>query len=185
MGKTNKESEFLAKFPLGKVPAFESADGLKLWGSDAIAQYVAESGPAATQLLGADTAQRAVIRQWVDFAEGEIMASLVPLLLWRVKLTQYNETIERISLQNVERCLATLEQHLKGRTWIATEDKLSLADISVISAVYWGFSRIIDAEMREKYPTFVAWYNKATEAEEIKHIYAEKSFIEKREAYQG
>ncbi len=40
MGKGNKTPEYLAKFPLGKVPAFESADGsVTLWESRAIAGY--------------------------------------------------------------------------------------------------------------------------------------------------
>ena len=39
MGKTNKTSEFLGKFPMGKVPAFESADGKTLFESNAIAYY--------------------------------------------------------------------------------------------------------------------------------------------------
>ena len=39
MGKTNKTAEFLNKFPMGKVPAFESADGKTLFESNAIAYY--------------------------------------------------------------------------------------------------------------------------------------------------
>ena len=40
-GETNKSPEFLKKFPLGKVPAFEGSDGLLLTESNAIAYYVA------------------------------------------------------------------------------------------------------------------------------------------------
>lgn len=40
MGETNKTPEFLAKFPLGRVPAFESTDGsFTLYESNAIAYY--------------------------------------------------------------------------------------------------------------------------------------------------
>merc|ERR1712025_677530 len=35
-GETNKSAEFLKKFPLGKVPAFEGSDGLILTESNAI-----------------------------------------------------------------------------------------------------------------------------------------------------
>lgn len=52
MGKTNKTPTFLAKFPHGKVPAFEGEDGTTIFDSDAIARYVAESGPLAAQLVG-------------------------------------------------------------------------------------------------------------------------------------
>merc|ERR1712029_401559 len=40
-GETNKKPEFLKKFPLGKVPAFEGSDGVLLTESNAIAYYVA------------------------------------------------------------------------------------------------------------------------------------------------
>ncbi len=35
----NKKPEFLAKFPHGKIPAFEGADGFKLTETSAIARY--------------------------------------------------------------------------------------------------------------------------------------------------
>jgi len=35
----NRTPEFLAKFPLGKIPAFESADGFNLTEGIAIARY--------------------------------------------------------------------------------------------------------------------------------------------------
>ena len=41
LGETNKTVAYLAKFPMGKVPAFESADGKNLFESNAIAFYLA------------------------------------------------------------------------------------------------------------------------------------------------
>lgn len=38
-GETNKSPEYLAKFPHGKIPAFEGADGFKLFETQAIARY--------------------------------------------------------------------------------------------------------------------------------------------------
>lgn len=39
MGTENKSPEFLKKFPVGKVPAFEGADGVLIFESDAISYY--------------------------------------------------------------------------------------------------------------------------------------------------
>ena len=41
LGVTNKTDDFLAKFPLGKVPAFSTADGKHFSESNAIAFYLA------------------------------------------------------------------------------------------------------------------------------------------------
>ena len=40
----NKKPEFLSKFPHGKIPAFDGADGFKLFEGVAIARY-GESAP--------------------------------------------------------------------------------------------------------------------------------------------
>ncbi|EAW07135.1 glutathione S-transferase family protein [Aspergillus clavatus NRRL 1] len=180
MGTTNREPAFLAKFPMAKVPAFEGADGLTLTESDAIAQYVADSGPAADQLLGSSAVERAAVRQWVCFADGEVQCPVIQLILPRVGYKAFVESVEKSALGQLERALDYLEGHLRGREWVATE-KLSLADISVAAALYWGFSMVIDQEMRQKYPFVVSWYEKTLESEGVKQTFGEKKFIEKRE----
>lgn len=39
MGTENKSADYLAKFPMGRVPAFEDANGNSLFESGAIAYY--------------------------------------------------------------------------------------------------------------------------------------------------
>ncbi|KAI1835467.1 hypothetical protein DTO027I6_2848 [Penicillium roqueforti] len=181
MGKTNRTPDFLSKFPLGKVPAFEGADGTTLFESDAITQYIAESGPAAAQLTGATSAERATIRQWICFAQGEILDPVTQLALPRLGIRPFDEKVEETNLARLERSLECLETHLKGRTWFASKEKLSLADITVAAALVWGFSMAIDAEMRAKYPSVVAWYERTLETEGVKEAFGEKQFIEKRQ----
>lgn len=184
MGQTNRTPEFLAKFPLGKVPAFESASGVKLVESNAITQFVAESGPAAFQLVGASPAERALIRQWSDFADGEILGPVLTLALWRLGLGtyKYEEAAETAALTKLERALSYLERQIQGKTWLVAGEKLSLADINVAAALVWGFSISIDKEMRAKYPGVMAWYERVTEAEGVKEAFGEKTFVEKRSA---
>ncbi|GKZ22520.1 hypothetical protein AbraIFM66951_006496 [Aspergillus brasiliensis] len=179
MGETNRDPAWLAKFPMGKVPAFEGADGTLLVESDAITQYVAESGPAAGQLVGATPAERALIRQWICFADGEVLSSVTTLVLWRLGIRAYDEATEKSGLEKLNRALAYLEKRVKERTWVATE-KLSLADISIAAALYWGFSMLIDAEMRKEYPAVVAWYERVVESEHVKEAMGPKTFVEKR-----
>ncbi|CRL26825.1 Glutathione S-transferase, N-terminal [Penicillium camemberti] len=185
MGKTNRTPDFLSKFPLGKVPAFEAANGTTLFESDAITQYIAESGPAAEQLIGATPAERATIRQWICYAQGEILDPVTQLALWRIGIRPYDEQIEVANLARLERSLECLETHLKGRTWFVSNEKLSLADITVAAALVWGFSMAIDAEMRQKFPSVVTWYERILEADGVKQAFGEKKFIEKRQGPQA
>ncbi|KAL5359959.1 glutathione S-transferase [Aspergillus floccosus] len=181
MGETNRTPEFLAKFPFGKVPAFEGADGTTIVESDAIAQYVAESGPAADQLLGATPAQRALIRQWITFADGETIAPVIQLVVPRLGIRPFDEATEKSALEKLERSLGYMEKHLAGRTWLVTADKISLADITLASALQWGFVFAIDAEMRAKYPNVMAWYKRTIETEGVKQAFGEQKYVEKRE----
>merc|ERR1712080_715572 len=64
-GETNKSPDFLKKFPLGKVPAFEGSDGVLLTESNAIAYYVANEELRG----GSDAAARAQVVQWMGMAE--------------------------------------------------------------------------------------------------------------------
>ncbi|PLB44528.1 glutathione S-transferase [Aspergillus steynii IBT 23096] len=184
MGQTNLTPEFRAKFPFGKVPAFESADGVKIVESNAITQFVAESGPAASQLLGSTPVERALVRQWVEFADGEVLSPILQLGLWRFLPSKYkyDEANETNSLNRVERSMGHLDQELAGKTWLAGTEKLSLADISVAAAFIWGFALSVDAEMRAKYPNVMAWYERVTESEGVKQAFGEKNFVEKRSA---
>lgn len=150
----------MAKFPHGKVPAFEGKDGTIIFDSDAIARYVAESGPLAAQLVGETPQERAVIQQWINFATTEIITQVTPLVLWRFGVAQYDTKVEGTAFERLERTLTTLEHHLQGREWVATEDRLSLADVTVVSYLIWGFAVVIDAELRAKYPSVVAWYER-------------------------
>ena len=70
MGVTNKTPAFTAKFPLGKVPAMETADG-PLTESDAIALYVASS-VKDSPLVGKTNYDKALIQQYVSFASNEL-----------------------------------------------------------------------------------------------------------------
>ncbi|KAL4875857.1 glutathione S-transferase [Aspergillus karnatakaensis] len=180
MGQTNKTEEFLSKFPLGKAPTFTSVDGVHLFESNAIAQYVAESGSAKDQLLGTTPAERAQVQQWAQMADSEIAGPLGVCFLHRVAPIPFDAVADQKSIEKVERALGALERHLPGRTWLATE-KLSLADITAAASLIWALSFVIDQEARDKYPTAIAWWKRVAESEGVKEAFGEVKFVEKRQ----
>ncbi|OJJ08809.1 hypothetical protein ASPVEDRAFT_47964 [Aspergillus versicolor CBS 583.65] len=181
-GKTNKSPEFLAKFPLGKAPAFSGTDGVNIFESNAIAHYVADSGPLREQLLGSNAAERAAVQQWVTMAETEVMPPAVTIILPRFGLGSFDQGAEDQAVSKLERSVESLERHLSsGKTWLAGE-KISLADISIAASLVWGFTFAIDAEMRNKYPGVVAWYERVMATEGVKKAFGETKFVEKRTA---
>ncbi|KAI6765437.1 hypothetical protein HG530_006507 [Fusarium avenaceum] len=180
MGKTNKSPEFLADFPLGRVPTFKSTnEELVLFESDAIAQYAAECGPASARLLGSTAGERAVIRQWISFADHELFEPLTTMIMWRYGMASYNEESDKASFQRLTVSLDLLEKQLQGRQYIATQ-QLSLADISVVAGLYWGFAQVIDRQLRSKYSLTTDWYLRVIQDERLASAFGNKNFIELR-----
>jgi elongation factor 1-gamma len=85
---TNKSPEYLSKFPLGKLPAFEDNKGFKLFEGAPIARYgktwlvtfhsvnqrckpVSSFAPESG-LLGKDRSEAALVDQWAHFGETEV-----------------------------------------------------------------------------------------------------------------
>ncbi|KAH8200955.1 hypothetical protein TruAng_004893 [Truncatella angustata] len=177
--KTNKTPEFLADFPLARVPTFKSAGGLTLYESDAIALYAAESGGACEQLLGTSVDERAVVRQWIGFADHELFGPLTTLILWRYGMGHFDENAEKIALQHLVSSLDVVERQLQGTQYIASE-KLSLADLSMAAAMYWGFGQVVDRKLRGRYTRTTEWYLRVIQDKRINSAFGEGDFIEIR-----
>lgn len=188
MGVTNRTPEFLAKFPLGKVPGFESADGkLLLSEGQAIARYVAESGPRAEQLLGglrgadAHAPTRALVDQWACFAEQELSANVIPLLLMAVtKMAPYDEARYERHVGALERALRALDAALRDGRRFLVGGQLTLADIMVLGPLQLATRLFVDAEMRKQAPRVEGYMKGLMEVPELKQAFGELQFCETR-----
>jgi len=179
---TNKSPEFLAKFPLGKVPALETADGFTLTESQAICRFLAENGPRAEQLLGRDTKARTKVEQWSCFAEQELVANATPpLVMVLLKLVPYDEARYSRSIGNFERALKVVEVALKGRSGkFLLGNELTLADIMVGGALTFAGKWLMDAEMRKLAPSVEKYLKGFTAVEEVKANFGEVQLCEQR-----
>ncbi|KAI5308317.1 hypothetical protein KEM55_006022, partial [Ascosphaera atra] len=169
MGVTNQTDEYKAKFTTGKVPAFEGADGLTLFDSDAIFQYVAESGPASAQLLGSTPAERAKIRQWIMFA-AELASPMVAKVLPYLGMP-YDAKLDEKFTPTIDRYLGILDSYLEGKTYLASEKTFSAADLAVLSILTNGFLTFIDAEARAQRKNIMEWVNRLLAIDVIKEAY--------------
>merc|ERR1711872_126240 len=124
-GETNKTDAFLKKFPLGKVPAFESKDGKCIFESNAIAFAVANE-----QLRGKAAMDQAQIVSWMNFADNEILPASCTWVFPCLGIMQYNKLNTDQAKDAVQKALATLNDHLLTRTYLVGE-RISLADIAV------------------------------------------------------
>jgi GST-like protein len=125
--------EFLAMNPNNKFPVIEDPDGpdgepFLLWESGAILWYLAEK---TGQFLPSSGADRHLVHQWLMFQ----MAGVGPMFgqfahFYFYAKEKHPYAIERYSAE-MQRQLAVMDGHLKGRDWFAGDD-YSIADMAII-----------------------------------------------------
>lgn len=171
MGVDNKSPEFLAKFPMGKVPALECADGFCVAEGGAICYYLARSGPKKDQLLGTDPKTQAKIDEWVFLGETELIQNVLPPTAMVIYngFPKDNERYDKC-VAATERALKRIETALQGGQKYLVGDSVTLADIMVAGCVFFATKVIIDAEIRKEIPNVVAWAQRLAALPEFKAL---------------
>ncbi|KAJ0114296.1 hypothetical protein N8I77_003312 [Diaporthe amygdali] len=179
-GQANKTPEFLAKFPLGKVPAFEGADGFTLTEGAAIATYLAGSGPRAEQLLGSDLKTKTKIAEWTLFTETELNAHATPPLIMMLKFQPFDETRYNFSASAFERSLQKVEAAVKGGKKYLVGEQLTLADLEVVASLFFASGFLLDAEMRKTAPATIEYLKGIAATPEFAKVFGEYKPVETR-----
>ena len=124
-----KSTEYLAKNPMGLVPALEDGD-LTMWESTAILRYLgAAYGDEA--FWPRDPRKRAALDVWAEWGKNEFAAAVLDIFVFEVRTLPENQTPER--LQALTDRLAPMARILNARVadrpWIGG-DGFTFADIA-------------------------------------------------------
>ncbi|XP_047028439.1 elongation factor 1-gamma [Helicoverpa zea] len=153
-GETNKSAEFLKKFPAGKVPAYESADGkVLLTESNAIAYYVSNAA-----LRGTDAATQARVWQWASWADSELLPASCAWVFPYLGIMPFNKQHVERARAELLAALRALDAHLLPRTFLATE-RVTLADIVVYCTLLHAFQHVLDPQVRASLPNVSRWFS--------------------------
>jgi len=155
MGVTNETPEFLAKFPLGKVPCMMTPQG-PLYESNAMARYVAGLR-ADNTLLGSSHYESGLVDQWIHWAQNDVDAPVGVLVYPILGYMQYNKKAYDIAKGDLNNALSLLNNHLQSQTFLVGE-RVSLADISLVCSLQWAFNLVIDSAAQAKYANVTRWY---------------------------
>jgi glutathione S-transferase len=150
--------------PRCTVPALRTDDGALLSDNAAITAW-AEARYPQPPLLGSTPQAKAEIASWnwrIEFeglmAIAEAMRNSAPAMAKRalpgpVDYEQIPALAQR-GLARLQQFFVTLNDHLAGRDFIAT-DHFSVADITAVVAV--DFSRVVKVKPSEQHPHLVRW----------------------------
>ena len=169
-GETNKSSEFLEKFPLGKVPAFED-DGFCLFETNAIAYYV---GNNSTR--GGD--RESEVLQWIGVADNDLLPSACTWVYPTLGILQYNKQATEKAKEQVKSVLSLMNNHLLTRTFLVGE-RVTQADISMACNLLMLFVNVLEPNFREPYGNVNRWFLTVINQPQFKSVIGEVKLCDK------
>ncbi|KAM4617986.1 elongation factor 1-gamma [Discoglossus pictus] len=172
-GVTNKTPEFLKKFPLGKVPAFEGNDGFCLFESSTIAHYVAND-----ELRGTDRVQQAQIIQWISFSDSHVVPPASAWVFPTLGIMQFNKQATEQAKEEVKLLLAALDAHLQTRTFLVGE-RVTLADIAVSCSLLWLYKQVLDPSFRQPFGNVTRWFVTCVNQPQFRAVLGEVKLCDK------
>ncbi|KAJ5657950.1 uncharacterized protein N7484_001599 [Penicillium longicatenatum] len=162
--------------PLGKIPAFEGANGFNLSEVIAIAIYVTSQNEKTT-LLGKTKQDYASIVRWMSFANGEALPRLAAWYRPLMGLEGYNKKVVDEAVKAAVNTLAVFENHLTENTYLVGE-RITLADIFAAALLTRAFATVLDKKYREENVAFTRWYNTIINQAAFKAVCPEPKFAE-------
>jgi len=177
LGKTNKTVQFLAKFPMGKVPAFESSDGKNLFESNAIAFYLAND-----QLRGVSIEDQGFVLQWISFADHELLPPVSAWVFPFMGLMDLKRSSIAQARQDCQRVLQGMEEHLKTRTFLVN-DEVTLGDICCMCNLLHPFKWVFEPAFRSQFPNLMRWFMAMVNEPQVKKVIGEVELCESEARY--
>lgn len=163
-GQTNKNEAFLKKFPLGKVPAFETADGKCLIESNAIAYYVSNE-----QLRGKSDFEKAEVLSFLSFADNELLQAVRGWVYPIIGIIQYQKNNVERAKQELKASLAALNSRLVHQTYLVGE-RITLADIVVFSTLLSAYEYVLDPSFRAPFGSVTRWFTTMLNQPQVKVV---------------
>jgi len=172
-GETNKTDAFLKKFPLGKVPAFETSDGKCIFESNAISWAV-----SSEQLRGKTAMDQAQVVAWMNFADNEILPASCTWVFPCLGIMQFNKGNTERAKEDVKKALAALNSHLLTRTFLVGE-RASLADITVCCTLLHLYQYVLEPAFRKSYQNVNRWFTTMINQTQVKAVIGDFKLCEK------
>lgn len=155
----NRQSDYLAINPNGKVPTLVGDDGTVLWESPAILMHLALKKPEAG-LLPTDAKNRVELERWMFWNASHLEESVFTVARQRVIRPLFGETPDEArsaeGIENFNRFAPIFNGHIEGKKWILN-DQFTIADIALATTLELAVAAKIDLA---RYPHIRAWLSR-------------------------
>ena len=144
--------------PLNKVPVLVLDDGTPLYDSRVIVEYLDGVTPVS-RLFPEGGRERALVKRWEALGDGIMDAGVATFLERKRPEGQQGQDWINRQLSKVDAGIATAARDLGERDFCHGV-ALTVADISVASALFWLEFRLPHIKWREQHPYLAAWAEK-------------------------
>jgi glutathione S-transferase len=144
--------------PLGKIPALVLDDGLCLFDSQVITEYLDAISPVG-HLIPEPTRDRTLVKRWEALADGILDAGVAIVLEKRRPANEQSPAWMERQKGKMERGVAMMARELGSRPWCMGE-AFNLADIATGCTLLWLDFRFPEMGWRKQYPNLDALANK-------------------------
>jgi glutathione S-transferase len=151
MNAETKTPEFLARFPLGRIPAVELDDGRRLAESNAIIRYLARG----SALLPGDAFAQAKVDEWLFWEQYSHEPYIATTRYHIVYLKRTLDQREAWRVERGESALDLMDRSLADRSWLAG-DSMTIADIALLAYTRLAHEGGFDLTPRKKVRTWIA-----------------------------
>ncbi|ODM20399.1 hypothetical protein SI65_03452 [Aspergillus cristatus] len=172
----NQSAEYTKVNPLGKIPAFEGANGFVLSEVIALVVYVTSQNEKTT-LLGKTKQDYASILRWLSFVNAEVLPRFGGWYRPLLGLDGYNKKNVDEAAKAALKATGVLESHLTANTYLVGE-RVTLADLFAASLLTRAFATVLDKEWRSKNPAVTRWYNTIIDQPVFKAVVPNPVFAE-------
>jgi glutathione S-transferase len=158
----NKSPEFLSLSPIGKVPVLVDENGLVLWDSTLIVEYLDETYPEPT-FYPHDWLEKVRCRQGEDLAD--TLTDTIVSLWYEVRSGEAQPVVKTQYQAIIDRLLGVFEHKLTESPYLLN-DKLTAVDIAAVSGIgYYSFRFGKDWQLQ--YPKLAQWFDKLYHRESV------------------
>ncbi|KAJ5554622.1 hypothetical protein N7513_004581 [Penicillium frequentans] len=169
----NSSAEYRKVQPLGKIPAFEGANGFNLSEVIAIAIYEREDHPPWQDQAGLRFHRPLDVLRQRRGPPPRLAAWYRPLMGFE----GYNKKVVDEASKAAHNTLAVFENHLTENTYLVGE-RITLADLFTAALLTRAFATVLDKKYREENVAFTRWYNTIINQAAFKAVFPEPKFAE-------
>ncbi|XP_053329001.1 valine--tRNA ligase isoform X2 [Spea bombifrons] len=145
------------------LPCLLTPSSGSVWGPWAVSYMLA---PDILSGCG-DPRSCALIKQWVNYAESDLLPSTYGL--------EHAQERDRAYLE-LQRILGFLDHHLKVRTYLVGE-RLSLADIAVSCCLIHPYSKVLSPSVRDNLPNVTRWFLTCVSQQQFQEVLGEVTLL--------